>query len=66
MKDAFRSDELTGASPFSRAIRDMQEYFQRNGYYRAADLEMVLGDPRSHFSVEAISIATANQSRKGK
>ena len=33
-------------------VAEMQDHFQRRGFYRAEDLERVLGDPRSHVRVK--------------
>jgi hypothetical protein len=32
-------------------VQEMQEHFRRTGYYRAEDLQRLLGDPRSHVEI---------------
>ncbi len=39
----------------SEWVSEMQEHFQRRGFYRAQDLERVLGNPRSHVQVRTTS-----------
>jgi hypothetical protein len=34
-------------------VRGMRLHFQQTGYYRASDLERLLGDPRQSVEVEA-------------
>ena len=36
-------------------VKDMHEYYRDNGFYRAEDIQRVLGDPRECVSVTATS-----------
>ena len=33
-------------------VEKMHEHYRQNGYYRAQDLERVLGDPREHLELK--------------
>ena len=41
-------------------VEKMHEHYRQNGFYRAQDLERVLGDPREHLEVKT-SDEEANQ-----
>lgn len=36
----------------SEWVEEMHEHYRQNGFYRAQDLERVLGDPREHLEVK--------------
>lgn len=50
------SSSAPASQPGAEWVRDMQEHFRENGYYRPADLDRLLGDPRTHVDV-AVSTA---------
>lgn len=33
-------------------VEEMHGYYQQNGFYRAQDLQRVLGDPREHVTLQ--------------
>ena len=56
MTDRPNKDEPVRAAeqPAAEAkwLAEMHEHFQRRGFYRAQDLQRVLGDPRTHVRVK--------------
>ncbi len=41
-------------------VKEMHDYFRQYGFYRAQDLQRVLGDPRDHLEVQAASDSPIN------
>lgn len=33
-------------------VEEMREHFHRNGFYRADDLQRLIGDPRDHVEIQ--------------
>jgi hypothetical protein len=47
------SNSITPTFPTPRWVEEMHEHFRENGFYRAEDLQRVLGDPRECVEVKA-------------
>jgi hypothetical protein len=41
-------------------IQEMHDHFRQRGFFRAEDLQRVLGDPRDHVDVQATDEESAN------
>lgn len=48
------------STPPPPAIRQMADFYQKNGYYRASDLRRVLGDPMKAVEVGPTSSLAQN------
>jgi hypothetical protein len=49
--------------PGGEWIQKMHDHFRQKGFYRAEDLQRVLGDPREHVEVNTLEAVPANYRR---